>query len=154
VHRDVTPHNIFLGPDGKPRLAGFWLASQPEKADQRSKDWSGSPDYAPPEQWIPVLDIDGRADQYSLGVVLFEMLTGRRPFQAKDVGEIMNKHLNEPPPSLKRFKPDLPDGVVKVIEKMLAKEAEGRYPNCDELLKALEGLRAPGRGETEKGQGA
>jgi len=94
-----------------------------------------------PEQASDATKVDGRADIYSLGATLWHLVAGQMVFQGKSALDLMMKHMHEPLPDLKKLKPDLPDALVKVIEKMLAKKPEDRYQNCDELLKALEAVK-------------
>ncbi|MGD0088457.1 MAG: SUMF1/EgtB/PvdO family nonheme iron enzyme [Planctomycetota bacterium] len=98
----------------------------------------GTPHYISPEQARGDKGIDGRTDVYSLGATLYHLLTGQTPFQASTALAILNKHLTEELPNPQDIVPDIPDGVVQVIMRMMAKDPNDRYANCAELLADLE----------------
>ncbi|MCY3023180.1 MAG: protein kinase [Planctomycetota bacterium] len=151
ILRDIKPRNIVVANDGKARILEFFLALDLKVEQPQAGVAVGTPQYMAPEQWRGDSKIDGRADIYALGATLCEMLTGAPPYGSGSLKEMMDRHLQQPLPDLKKLKPDLPDSLVKVIEKMLAKKPEDRYQNCDELLKALEALRqATAKPETAK----
>ena len=95
----------------------------------------GTLDYVPPEQ-IAGRPVDGRADVYSLGCVLYECLTGERPFERESELALVYAHLNDPPPRLTDLRPELPEALDGVVTTALAKEAEERYASCGELVAA------------------
>lgn len=137
VHRDVKPSNILLEDDWL-LLADFGLA----KILEGSQDLTGSgaivgtPTYLAPEQ-AQGQPIDHRADIYSLGVVLFEMVVGQVPFDADTPMGILFKHIYEPIPSPRRLRPDLPTEVEEIILKALAKDPDQRFQRASELAEAL-----------------
>jgi serine/threonine-protein kinase len=98
----------------------------------------GSPLYMAPEQMRSAKDVDARADVWALGVVLFELLTRRWPFEAENLPELCLKVVTEPPQSLVRLRPDAPPGLAAVIERCLQKDPAVRYANAAELAAALE----------------
>src|SRR5436190_7370838 len=138
IHRDVKPANILVAAGDRAYLCDFGLAKHAATINSLSRDtaFAGTIDYISPEQ-IRGADIDGRADIYALGCVLFECLTGRPPFDRDTDLSIVFAHLNEPPPSLSALRPDLPTEVDAAINRALAKEPEDRYRTCGELVGAF-----------------
>ena len=142
VHRDVKPSNILLTEKGQPMLSDFGIAKILESEQTAGLTTTGmgvgTPEYMAPEQWTG--QAGPLADLYSLGVVLYELVTGRKPYSADTPAAIMLKQANDPLPRPGQFAPDLPDGVEKVLFKALAKAPEDRYQNMGEFAAALEGL--------------
>jgi len=93
----------------------------------------GTPSYMSPEQ-LAGKHVDGRSDLFSLGATLYELLTGIRPFRGDSMATLMFQIANEPHPSILEYKPDLPESVSKLIDKLLAKEADSRYANGAEVV--------------------
>jgi formylglycine-generating enzyme required for sulfatase activity/tRNA A-37 threonylcarbamoyl transferase component Bud32 len=144
VHRDLKPENVMVVPpeeDGETetvKVLDFGIAKLLDKEVTRlTQDGEvlGTAYYMPPEQWRSE-DVDARADVYSLGVMLFEMLTGKWPFTGKTRDELMMKHLFEPPPSL-RLDRGAPSELEDVIKRALAKERDARQQNATELWREL-----------------
>lgn len=138
VHRDLKPDNVMvLGPK-KVKLMDFGLArSQEFTVLTVSGTALGTPAYMAPEQ-IQAGSIDARVDQYAAGVVLYELLTGRRPFESGDAMALLFSHLSEDPPSPREFRPDLAEDVAAVLLRMIAREPEDRFGSVREALQALE----------------
>lgn len=140
IHRDVKPANILLTHTGQPMLSDFGIAKILESDDQvhltQTGIGVGTPDYMAPEQWMgkvtPSIDI------YSLGIVFFELITGKRPFTADTPAAILIKHINDPLPQPRHFVSGLPVEVEHIIYKALAKKAEDRYPDMESFAVALE----------------
>ena len=144
VHRDVKPENILFGEDGVPRLTDFGIARAMAEGTLTAAGMSiGSPHYMSPEQ-ARGFKVDARSDLYSLGVVLYEMLTGELPFQASDTFAVAYSHINDPPP-------DLPPPLAAwqpVLDRLLAKSPEDRYASSGELEQVLAGEPLPPRSAT------
>jgi len=136
VHRDVKPGNILLSGD-RAYICDFGLARHVSSVSSLTGDrgFVGTIDYVPPEQ-IEGGTIDGRADVYSLGCVLYECLAGARPFARDSELSVVFAHLNEPPPRLTDVRPDLPAAFDELFAIALAKSPDDRYATCGELAAA------------------
>lgn len=141
LHRDIKPSNILIDSSGQPKLADFGIAKILENYDGQTLTATGvgigTPEYMAPEQALGK-EVDGRADVYSLGIVLFELLTGIRPYLADTPMAIMMKHLNNPIPKLSEYNKDLPLQLENIITKALAKDPKDRFPNIDALISAIQ----------------
>jgi serine/threonine protein kinase/formylglycine-generating enzyme required for sulfatase activity len=138
VHRDVKPSNILIDEDGNSLLTDFGIAKMVEGTVQFTQTGAilGTPAYMSPEQ-IKGEVLDGRSDIYSLGVVMYEMATGRPPYRAETPPAIFVKHLHDPLPTPRTFNPDLPQSVENVILKSLAKEPQDRYATVAEFIASV-----------------
>jgi len=137
VHRDLKPQNVMIDSDGNVRILDFGLARFME-ADgvTGSGVMLGTPEYMSPEQ-VDLKEIDVRSDIYSLGVIMYEMVTGRVPFQGETPISIAIKHKSERPKDSREINPLVPDAMAKAILKCLEKDREKRYQSADELLQDL-----------------
>ena len=138
VHRDIKPQNVLVTREGRAVLADFGLARIMESARRLTMSGGvvGTPEYMSPEQ-ASGRPSDHRTDIYALGVILYEMVAGLRPFSAETPLGVLMKHLQEPPPPVNEFRPDLPPSVDAVIQKALAKQPEERFQSASELARAL-----------------
>jgi serine/threonine protein kinase len=151
VHRDIKPGNLMIHETGLVKIGDLGIATRSrspgETAVQRT-GVSGSPHYISPEQ-ARGQDLDTRADIYSLGASLFQMLTGRPPFNGADVRELLLKQVREPAPDLSTVIPDIHPAVPPIVAKMLEKNRDLRHPNAAQLVTAIEevldGMRSPAR---------
>jgi len=138
VHRDLKPQNIMIDTDGNARIMDFGIArSIKEKGITGAGVMIGTPEYMSPEQ-VEAKDIDQRSDIYSLGIILYEMLTGHLPFEADTPFAIGVKHKSETPKNPKEFNPQIPDDLSGVILKCLEKEKANRYQSTREVKSELE----------------
>jgi serine/threonine protein kinase len=135
IHRDVKPSNILLDKAGRAYLSDFGLALNLEVGTLG--EIFGSPQYIAPEQTVSSAKAEARSDLYSVGVILYEIFTGRLPFEDKDPIEQALKHLNQPVPPPRSLRPEISSQVEAVILKALAKDPEERYPDGAALVKAL-----------------
>jgi serine/threonine-protein kinase len=127
VHRDIKPSNIMIGPDGRATLMDFGLVRAGEGSKlTRSGMVVGTPEYMAPEQALGN-SVDGRTDIYSLGVVIYRMLTGQVPFVRSTSMATAYAHVHEPPPPLRSLRPELPKSVEAVVLKTMSKRPEDRY---------------------------
>lgn len=146
VHRDVKPSNLMLDKEAGLKILDFGLVKSMHGDAQLTRDGAivGSPLYMAPEQGRGQPS-DHRADIYSLGCTLFHMLAGRPPFRGDSPVGIISMHVTDRPPALHDLNPAIPKVVVRIVEKMLAKKADDRYPDYEQLIAALEDARAPRR---------
>lgn len=138
IHRDVKPSNILIDERGNALLADFGIAKMVGDVANLTGTGQtvGTPAYMSPEQ-IKGEELDGRSDIYSLGIVLYEMVTGRTPFRAETPPALYVKHLLDPLPPPSALQPSLPEAVEKVILKSLAKDREERYTSAAEMAAAI-----------------
>ena len=138
VHRDVKPANIMLDREGWTYVTDFGIAKQEDgQGLTQSGTIIGTPAYMCPEQFNGA-PVTGAADQYSLGIVAFELLAGHAPFGGPSLGEVMRGHLLDPVPPVRSVRPDLPEAIEVCITRMLAKEPGGRYATLTEAVAAFE----------------
>jgi serine/threonine protein kinase len=157
VHRDIKPGNVMVSDDGSIKVLDFGLARrfrgvEPAPAGMDGLDGStipgrplGTANYMAPER-ILQLPLDPRSDLFSLGVVIFEMATGRLPFAGASPSETVTNVLDNEPPLLTTLSPERPKALEKIVTRLLAKRASERFQSSADLHKALEPLGAPPTG--------
>jgi len=159
VHRDLKPDNVVIDSDGEPKILDFGLAKLREAEASQGKSvlegaetesiateegrTLGTPQYMSPEQARGDA-VDGRSDVFSLGVVLYEMLVGRRPFAGRSSAELIAAILRDGPEPVRRLAPDVPDEIASLVERCLAKSPAERFASARELLDALEAIETSG----------
>jgi len=140
IHRDVKPSNILITADGEPMLTDFGIAKildLEETADLTGTGMGiGTPEYMAPEQWTG--KTSNQSDQYALGVVLYEMLTGRKPYSADTPAAILLKQATEPLPRPSQFAREMPEKVERLLLKVLARNPADRYASMGDFAAALE----------------
>ncbi|HEX5418347.1 MAG TPA: protein kinase, partial [Chloroflexota bacterium] len=143
VHRDLKPGNILVEEGDQASLVDFGIARARDVTQVTHMGMLlGTPKYMAPEQ-AQGLDVDYRADLYALGIIAYEMLTGRVPFEADSVVTLLHKHVYDPPPSLRQARPDLPESVDAALNRMLAKPPGERYLSGAAFVAALHAQPPP-----------
>lgn len=152
IHRDIKPHNILIIPDGRVKVTDFGIARAISAGGfTQTGVVMGSVQYFSPEQ-AKGIPVGPQSDLYALGCVTYEMLTGEVPFTGESPISIALKHIQEKPLSIRKLRPDLSPGVVKVIEKALTKDLEERYPSAWSMmidLRAALGMESPEESKSE-----
>jgi serine/threonine-protein kinase len=143
THRDIKPENLLLEPTGQLRIMDFGIASIGRAAapDGGNRMLQGTPGYVAPEL-LRGEPGDVRTDLYAVGVVLYELLTGRRPAIGASISELFFRIANEDPPPLRNFAPEVPESIERVVMCCLSRDPSQRYASAAELAKALEEARA------------
>jgi serine/threonine protein kinase/tetratricopeptide (TPR) repeat protein len=140
THRDLKPGNIMIDKDGQAKIMDFGIARvRQEKGITGEGAVIGTPEYMSPEQ-VEGKEADQRADLYALGVILFEMVTGRVPFEGETPLSVAHKHRYEEPPVPKKLAPQVPEGLNKLILRCLEKDKAKRYQTAEELIADLAGV--------------
>ncbi|HVM21399.1 MAG TPA: protein kinase, partial [Egibacteraceae bacterium] len=145
VHRDIKPANILIGDDGAVKVADFGIA----KADEHDGDLTktgmvlGTAAYVAPEQITGQGPIDGRADQYALGCMLYEALTGRQPFKGDTAVATAAQRLESSPAPLRSFRPDIPRGLDAIVMRAMARDPEDRFVSAGAMADALAAFADP-----------
>lgn len=147
VHRDIKPSNIMLTRQGRAVLTDFGLALMTDVGTLGHV--FGSPQYIAPEQAVSSANASPASDLYSLGVILYEIFTGRLPFQADDAVELAMQHISTPPPSPRQIRPEISPEVEGVILRLLAKDPQERYRSGAAVVRSLEQALGGKPGATE-----
>lgn len=144
VHRDLKPSNILFDSKGTPYISDFGIAklSQSQASSVTGSGIIGTPAYMAPEQ-ASGEGVDGRSDIYALGIILFEMLTGRQPYEADTPMAVAIKHITDPVPRILEANPNLPPDVENIIQVAMAKSKNDRFSTSVELVDALRNIDSP-----------
>ena len=151
VHRDIKPENILLTRKGIAKVVDFGLAQLTQGGDLRLTQAGmtmGTPLYMSPEQ-VQGLKVDQRSDLYSLGATFFHLLTGRPPFRGDTTLAVAYHQVHTPPPAVTDLRPDVSDKLSRLIQRLLAKQPDDRYPSAQALLQELRELDKRGEHESD-----
>ncbi|NIM98205.1 MAG: protein kinase [candidate division Zixibacteria bacterium] len=141
VHRDIKPQNILMGKDNRIRICDFGLAKAKRDVTlTQAGSTLGTVAYMSPEQ-AQGMEVDQRSDIFSFGVILYEMITGQLPFKGEYEAAVIHSIINETPEPLARYKPNVPEGLQRVVEKATEKNSEMRYQHVDDLGADLRKLK-------------
>lgn len=140
IHRDVKPGNVILEESGRVVLTDFGLAQLDEDEIKRRDEVEGTPAYISPEQALGRA-VDARADQYSLGVIFFEMLTGRKPYEGDDPVTTAISHVTNEVPSPQVYVPEIPDEVAAIVIRATQRNPSGRFETMNDFLSQLTKVR-------------
>lgn len=138
AHRDLVPANVLVSDDGTTKIIDFGLAKQVSQGGLTQIGWSlGTPEYMSPEQIRGTDDDDRIGDWWSLGIVLYEMVSGSQPFTGANLAGVLTAIQKHDPPPLRESRPESPPALDVIVSRLLAKRPEDRYPSGDELLHDL-----------------
>ena len=140
IHRDIKPSNILIDKSGRAKIMDFGIALRAGDSHRLTKTGVdiGTAWYVSPEQVVNPKGVDHRSDVYSIGVVLFEMLTGQTPFDGETDYAVKDKHVREAPPDMKEINPDISDELTGIVMKALNKAPDDRFNGCGEFLEYVE----------------
>jgi serine/threonine protein kinase len=141
VHRDVKPANVFILLDGSVKLLDFGIAKLATSTLTRQGDVVGSAPYMSPEQIAGAQDLDGRSDVWSTGVLLYELLTGRKPFEGEGLTTVISGILRDQPTSVDVLVPGLPQALANTVTRALEKDRDRRFQSAEELGRELQLIR-------------
>jgi serine/threonine protein kinase len=137
LHRDLKPENVIVSPDGTPRLMDFGIAVETALSHGEKEDTvPGTPQFLAPELLRGDAPSIG-SDIYAMGVLLYEMLTGRVPFDDPDTARLVRRVISEPAPKAEIFRPDLPRELTSILDRAIAKDPQTRFPDADSLADAI-----------------
>ena len=149
VHRDIKPHNVIVDDEGRAKVTDFGIARAGASDMTETGSIMGTAQYLSPEQ-AQGLPVDARSDLYSIGIVLYELLTGRPPFDAESAVTIALKQVSETPPHPRELNPAVPPALDAVTMRALRKDPAERFQDADEFIAALESALAGGYVETSR----
>ena len=141
IHRDFKPHNVIVDQDGRAKVTDFGIARAGASEMTETGSIMGTAQYLSPEQ-AQGHAVAAASDLYSIGVMLYEMLAGRLPFEGESAVSVALKHLSEPPPPLSQFRPDVHPALEAVVMAALAKDPAQRWQSAEEFAQGLEAARS------------
>ena len=142
VHRDIKPANIMFNAEtDELKITDFGIARLTDTSRTKTGIVLGTPSFMSPEQ-LEGRNLDGRSDQFALGISLFQLLTGQLPFRAESMPRLMQKIATEPHTPVRLIRPELPDGIDAIVDRVLAKSADDRYATCAEFAADLRACMA------------
>lgn len=147
IHRDIKPANLLLDVHGHVKITDLGLALQVAEEDERvTRDGTtvGTVDYMSPDQARDSRGTSARSDMYSLGCTFYFLLAASPPFPGGDLPDKLRRHAQEPPPDVRASRPDVPEALAKLIQKMMAKKPEGRFADYEQLIAALDAIPLDG----------
>lgn len=147
VHCDVKPQNVLITRDNRVKVADFGIARAVNQSEHSSSMMWGTPHYFAPEQAAGQAATPA-SDVYAIGIIIFEMLTGRLPFESDTLAGLVLKHLHEAPPPISQINPTVPPQLEQIINKILSKEPVGRYRTAGQLEQILRAYQENSRQET------
>ncbi|MGQ0428502.1 MAG: protein kinase domain-containing protein [Gammaproteobacteria bacterium] len=149
IHRDIKPSNLMLTTDSDLRLIDFGIALHADADFSRIEGIAGSPSYMSPEQ-VQSFELTNHSDLYSMGAVMYELLTGHRPFRAGALAKLLHQIVYATPPPMLSLRADLPAELENVVATSMAKDPEKRYPNGAEFAAAIAKIHAHQRTQTDR----
>ena len=143
IHRDVKPHNVLIDEDGVAKVTDFGIARSLDPADGLTETGTllGTSEYIAPEQ-ASGARVDERSDQYSLAVVLYELLTGEPPYTGDNFMAVAMKHIQQPVPRVRDVRPDVAPRIDAIVARAMAKRPDDRFPSTEAMMAALEAAQA------------
>ncbi|MFN7278407.1 MAG: serine/threonine-protein kinase, partial [Betaproteobacteria bacterium] len=142
VHRDIKPGNIMYDAEtDSVKVTDFGIARITDSSKTKTGMVLGTPSFMSPEQ-LSGMKIDGRSDLFSLGVMLYQLCSGALPFNGDTMTQLMFKIANEPPVDIRSVNPEVPECLVAILDRALAKDAAHRFPSGSEMAEALRACRS------------
>jgi eukaryotic-like serine/threonine-protein kinase len=144
IHRDIKPQNVLIDHKGEVKLMDFGIARMAEAPEAMTQAGLivGTPHYMSPEQ-VQGKQLDPRSDVYSMGVLIYEMLAGKRPFESSSLTGVLTAHITEKPKPPIDVRPEIGRDINAIVMKCLEKDPKARYANAGELLHDLDSLKMP-----------